>query len=659
MNNSPIAQSPLSAGSTPGLAPKPASGGTPVTKIVTSKEWVLPPRPKPGRKPSADTPATKRKAQNRAAQRAFRERRATRVAELEQKLSEVEKEREVSELNWKNSVTKLQMENKFLINALNDIKNDYAQLKQMMTQQQQPNVLPHPNATNITGSHPSPASAIYSNGTMQAPSPLNYYKPSPQPQHQQQQYPHQTHQTVNQDYRFPQQAKQQHHHSSVSPAMSSPHDQSTAKTSVSSQNGDDDQYDCGVCVKDDCICAQVGIKPSQPQTQPQQIPVFENMAPVALKRKATDETDFTSQFAKGSGSKNVSKPMPKFKKFKKVENSEVDDPSKEFMVFDGITDKDFESPIEQCGFCSDDSPCVCREAAKEAANAITELQNHSKRETLAQQAQKQHSQQLHGVQPKKRESVGLPPISRHSSVSGNKLPVLHPGPTVEISEAHRSSITGTPTDTTSMSSSNTKQNGGCTGNPGTCTQCQLDPMSTLFCTTVASKSEAEEHQKLSLSANTSVKNSRRGSFVKMESSSGEASTTAVASATTPSVTTTTTTTSTSTSQSKDATKKSPVSPPLSNPPSKVSSPITTLPDEELNSLVKRAGQTLDMQTPGGGHAKGIYIPCADAYKTLSRHKGFHSVDFSTLVGKLTTRGMQVEVQSVANVLRELDRRLYN
>lgn len=41
----------------------------PITRIVTSKKWVLPPRPKPGRKPSADVPTTKRKAQNRAAQR--------------------------------------------------------------------------------------------------------------------------------------------------------------------------------------------------------------------------------------------------------------------------------------------------------------------------------------------------------------------------------------------------------------------------------------------------------------------------------------------------------------------------------------------------------------------------------------------------------------
>ncbi|EEH05430.1 bZIP transcription factor HapX [Histoplasma capsulatum G186AR] len=61
---------------------------------ITSKEWVIPPRPKPGRKPATDTPPTKRKAQNRAAQRAFRERRAARVGELEEQLRQIEEENE-------------------------------------------------------------------------------------------------------------------------------------------------------------------------------------------------------------------------------------------------------------------------------------------------------------------------------------------------------------------------------------------------------------------------------------------------------------------------------------------------------------------------------------------------------------------------------------
>lgn len=59
------------------LAQHQPSPDQPVPLICTSKKWVLPPRPKPGRKPSADAPAAvKRKAQNRAAQKAYRERRA-------------------------------------------------------------------------------------------------------------------------------------------------------------------------------------------------------------------------------------------------------------------------------------------------------------------------------------------------------------------------------------------------------------------------------------------------------------------------------------------------------------------------------------------------------------------------------------------------------
>lgn len=610
--NSPasaIAPSPSNSTSingTPAITPRP-NGAQPIAKIVTSKEWVLPPRPKPGRKPSADTPATKRKAQNRAAQRAFRERRATRVSELEGKLSEFEKEREVNELNLKNIINKLQMENKYLIKTLNDVKSEFANFKQSVQQPQQ---------INVNSSHHS-SPAVYSNGTVNAPSPLAYFKPS-------------NSNTPN-EYRPTPQQYQRPQHQAISPALSkSPntpappsHTPSTTKTSISSATHEsNNNYDCGVCVKDDCICEEVGIKP-QPQPQQRSLSVIENfkpMAPVSLKRKQIDEVeiDYTSKFSKNPST--TKKPMPKLKKFKKqtvtTRANSVPDEAKEFRnVFDKITDDDFESPMEQCGFCSDDSPCVCREAAKEAASAIAELQNHHKRDSIQQV-----------------EDQTLPPIRNGSistttnknSQSSTKLPVLHPGPTVEISEVHRSSIS-TPANEQAPSTKeeNPQKTGGCTGNPGTCTQCQMDPMSTLFCTTIASKAE-EEHDK--------------------EPSES-------------------TTESTSTSGLKKEDKKSPVSPPLSNVSSKVSSPLTvTSQEEELNSLKSKTGTPSSSSSTDSAslnQQKGIFIPCADAYKTLSRHKEFNSVDFSTLVGKLTTRGMQVEVQSVANVLRELDRRLYN
>lgn len=59
---------------------------------LLSKTYVIPPRPKPGRKPATDTPQTKRKEQNREAQRAFRERRAARVGELEDEISHKKQE---------------------------------------------------------------------------------------------------------------------------------------------------------------------------------------------------------------------------------------------------------------------------------------------------------------------------------------------------------------------------------------------------------------------------------------------------------------------------------------------------------------------------------------------------------------------------------------
>ena len=122
---SPAVSTPASAGSPAALAPAPPAlairssnassmasitpspGLTPPT-IVTQKEWVIPPRPKPGRKPATDTPPTKRKAQNRAAQRAFRERRAARVGELEEQLEETNNEYLKKENELRDQISRLE-----------------------------------------------------------------------------------------------------------------------------------------------------------------------------------------------------------------------------------------------------------------------------------------------------------------------------------------------------------------------------------------------------------------------------------------------------------------------------------------------------------------------------------------------------------------------
>ncbi|KAH8805864.1 hypothetical protein F5884DRAFT_462928 [Xylogone sp. PMI_703] len=124
---SPTVSTPSSAGSPAALAQAPPAlaikainnpsmvtiapaSGLPTPTIVTTKEWVIPPRPKPGRKPATDTPPTKRKAQNRAAQRAFRERRAARVGELEEQLDEVREEQQRRETELREKVSRLEAE---------------------------------------------------------------------------------------------------------------------------------------------------------------------------------------------------------------------------------------------------------------------------------------------------------------------------------------------------------------------------------------------------------------------------------------------------------------------------------------------------------------------------------------------------------------------
>ncbi|KAF7896217.1 hypothetical protein EAF00_006231 [Botryotinia globosa] len=124
---SPAVSTPSSAGSPAALAPAPPvlaiktgnlssmntmspTSGVSTPTIMTTKEWVIPPRPKPGRKPATDTPPTKRKAQNRAAQRAFRERRAARVGELEEQLEEAKEDQQRRENDMRLKITRLEAE---------------------------------------------------------------------------------------------------------------------------------------------------------------------------------------------------------------------------------------------------------------------------------------------------------------------------------------------------------------------------------------------------------------------------------------------------------------------------------------------------------------------------------------------------------------------
>lgn len=100
--------------------------------IQPSKEWVLPARAKPGRKPSETEPLTKRKAQNRASQRAFRERKQSYLADLEAKVAAYEAAEIDRSVEIQKVAQKLSSENDALKKELAVWRDKYAQLEKLL-----------------------------------------------------------------------------------------------------------------------------------------------------------------------------------------------------------------------------------------------------------------------------------------------------------------------------------------------------------------------------------------------------------------------------------------------------------------------------------------------------------------------------------------------
>lgn len=565
----------------PASSPELSSPGSAVTSIVTLREWVLPPRPKPGRKPSVDTPASKRKAQNRAAQRAFRERRATRVQELEEKLLEVEKEKEIKEMGLVNTINKLKFENQFLTKSLDQLRNDFNSFRNSMTNgtslrpentannatislQYSETTNPYKSELSQSAQHLlSLAKSLPTNHSTGSPALLQYSV--------QQILPAPSADSPPALLMF-RQVLSQSRLSQITPLSQNPSPEKRLT------NTSTDDFDCGVCLEEQCLCEDVGLKSRK--TLEETINTFTPMAAVSLRGKrksAASEIDFTAEYS--------FKKMPDLKRLRKdslerTVKKEAETSKSEFNE---------DSPVENCGFCSDDTPCVCREAAKEAARLNASLTPRV--ETDQEEA----------------GSTLLPPIQSSTAVRKSSLPVMHPGPSLEIREF--ANMAAVPTvvahgeEEKPSTSSQEEEKSGCTGNPGTCNQCQMDPVSTLFCTTVASKAAREKEAKVVTELEMVPEEE-----VKVETPGGEV---------------------------------------------QAATPSDSLSRPSLTSL------SSELITTSGANGSEIFIPCADAYKTLSRHKRFNLVDFSSLVGRLTTRGMLVEVQSVANVIRELDRKVYD
>ena len=98
---------------------------------------MIPPRPKPGRKPAGHAPPTKRKAQNREAQRAFRERRAAKVGELEDQLKETEDESRRDRDELKQTVEQLHNDLRHYTNLVSSWQQRYRELEAACARERQ------------------------------------------------------------------------------------------------------------------------------------------------------------------------------------------------------------------------------------------------------------------------------------------------------------------------------------------------------------------------------------------------------------------------------------------------------------------------------------------------------------------------------------------
>ncbi|KAI0721314.1 hypothetical protein C8T65DRAFT_566132 [Cerioporus squamosus] len=106
---------------------------------TASKEWVIPAKPKPGRKPKKDvapppqetteTDAKGRRVQNRAAQRAFRERKQSQLAELQARVQQYEQGEIERNVALQNIAKRLKEENEKLRNENTVLKEKVAQFE--------------------------------------------------------------------------------------------------------------------------------------------------------------------------------------------------------------------------------------------------------------------------------------------------------------------------------------------------------------------------------------------------------------------------------------------------------------------------------------------------------------------------------------------------
>ncbi|KAI1802650.1 hypothetical protein F4811DRAFT_554616 [Daldinia bambusicola] len=437
------ADSPISSVSTPTsthqLAIKPATAAVALQATVmaskgsiTSKEWVVPPRPKPGRKPATDTPPTKRKAQNRAAQRAFRERRAARVGELEEQLEEQKEEYERNQQQLTEQVHDLDAEVKAL-------RNKCVVLEDLLEKERRERIKATSELEELRqrwrgGEEASSRHGSFATQHGRLPNPLSFSSQHPTP-------------------RGSLAGNAPDHRNSatafsISQIISPP--DSSGSSGVPRELSTD-PAGCGNCeINGPCACAEevladttVGCSKCSIGSKCECLEAMVNdMAPnseTELKRKKSS----LSVMAPEEKRQKIPEPYPHEVDFTAA-FAKKKDPVPEPILYQAPTQPTV-PPRDSCGFCEQGTYCMCAEAA--AAQTLP---------AASQQVQ---------TPPPSENDVGPLPIEI-TSTGAVKLPGIN-------------SLNRTPIPVG-------RPSGGCGPNgPGSCAQCLRDPKSGLFCRSLA------------------------------------------------------------------------------------------------------------------------------------------------------------------------------
>ncbi|KJZ74525.1 hypothetical protein HIM_06121 [Hirsutella minnesotensis 3608] len=417
---------------------------------MTSKEWIIPPRPKPGRKPATDTPPTKRKAQNRAAQRAFRERRAARVGELEQQLDEQREAHEKHESELKDKIHGLELD-------LQSFRSRCMLLENMLERERQERVRAETQAESLRR-HGN--QGFFRSSEMNGP--VRPHHPDPQLLRHSASDEVQVQQGHGRNFSISQIITQ--------PDVTNAHSQSQDETDVTLTCGNCSPSGPCACAEDvlasaanGCVKCGFGV----PCQCTGDVTMIAGDTGLDLKRPSSPSNPISSGKRHRSDPNAATAAEVNFTStFATRPTSSFDAQTSLFQV--GMSDNQMPSahslPLkDRCGFCKEGTYCLCAEEAAMATPAMTPTAD-----TLPPIAH-----QVQTPPPSEPDTASAPLIMEMTADGAVKLPRR------TQTRAHKK-----PTKSDSR---------GCGADgPGTCAQCQADPKSGLFCRLMAAKFDREQ-----------------------------------------------------------------------------------------------------------------------------------------------------------------------